>query len=87
MPLFYFHMQYAGQTVQDDEGGHFADLEAARAEAVLAARDMWADAIKAGKNLEMKAFLIADSQNRNLVSVSIFEGLPPRLRSLVGDGQ
>lgn len=64
----------------DPDGSELPDLDAARAEAIGAARHLWAEAILAGRDLPDWSFEIADGQGRLLATVSFGEALPRSLR-------
>jgi hypothetical protein len=80
MGRFYFHLQAADQIVPDDEGAELPDLSAAEHEAILAARELLAEAIKSGRPEAPEAFVIADEEGRALALVPFTEVLPRRLR-------
>jgi hypothetical protein len=69
MGRFYFHLQAGDQIVPDDEGTELPDLSAAEHEAILAARELLAEAIKSGKPEVPEAFVIADEEDRALALV------------------
>ena len=48
MGRFYFHLSAGNEITLDEEGTELPDLSAAKGEAVLAARELLADAIKSG---------------------------------------
>src|ERR1044072_3948817 len=50
MGRFYFHVRMGDELIPDDEGRDLPDLSAALREAQLAARELLADAIKAGQD-------------------------------------
>ena len=62
MGRFYFHLQADDQIVPDDEGVELPDLSAAEHEAILAARELVAEAIKSGRPEVPEAFVIADEE-------------------------
>ncbi len=76
MGRFYFHLQAGDQIVPDDEGTDLPDLSAAEHEAILAARDLLAEAIKSGKKEVPEAFVIADEEGRALALVPLAAVLP-----------
>jgi hypothetical protein len=80
MPRYYFHVQRAQWTALDEEGTCLPNLQAAREEAVASARELLANAIKAGKNQVPDVILIADEDGRKLLLVSTKEAIPPQLR-------
>jgi hypothetical protein len=59
MPKFYLHLCENGHRVQDTEGMDLRDLLEARAEAVAAAREILADAMRNGTLLSSGWFEIA----------------------------
>ncbi|MEP7241165.1 MAG: hypothetical protein ABI697_09805 [Devosia sp.] len=59
-PRFFFHIRDGEGTIEDEEGGDFADLDAARAEARQSARDILADQIREGGELDGQIVVIAD---------------------------
>jgi len=76
MDRFYFHIQTDERLIVDQEGTDLQDASAAKQEALLAARDIVADAIRSGHDVPA-AFVIADSQGRQLEIVP-FEAVLPR---------
>jgi hypothetical protein len=80
MGRFYFHLQADDQMVSDDEGVDLPDLSAAEHEAILAARELVAEAIKSGRPGVPEAFVIADEEGRALAVVPFTTGLPRPLR-------
>ncbi len=89
VPHYFLHVRDGDYLRTDDEGERLRDLEAARAEALAIAREMWAEVLREGEDRDYldAVILITDRQNRELMSVSFVEALPPRLRSrLAGAG-
>lgn len=84
MPRYFLHLRDGGETKRDEEGDQLSDVEAARAEALDSAREMWAEAIREGNGRDYldAVFVITDQQGRELTTVSFLEALPPRLRSV-----
>jgi hypothetical protein len=76
---FYFHLQDGDRVLQDPEGTDLPDVEAARQEAILAARELLIDAIKAGMKKVPKALLIADEEGRTLDVLPLASVLPDSL--------
>ena len=76
MARFYFHLQVGRNLVEDADGTELADVEAARQEAMLAARDLLSDAIRAGRPKVPQAFVIADEAGRKLDVVPLAAVLP-----------
>ncbi len=63
---FYFHLREGGELLTDDEGQDLPDLSAARREAEQAARELLAEAIRAGKEEIPEAFVITDEHGREI---------------------
>ncbi len=80
MGRFYFHLQTGDQIVPDDEGTELPDLSAAEHEAILAARELLAEAIKRSRPEVPQAFVIADEEGRALAIVPFTAVLPRPLR-------
>ena len=80
MARFYFHLQDGGNLVEDADGTELADVDAARQEAILAARDVLSDAIRAGRKKVPQAFVIADEAGRKLDVVPLAAVLPEPLK-------
>ena len=80
MDRFFFHIRTGGQVLVDQEGTWLADADAARQEALTAARHILADAIRSGNEVIPEAFVIADSEGRELESVPLASVLPDRLK-------
>jgi uncharacterized protein DUF6894 len=81
MGHFYFHVRTGDRLTPDEEGADFPDLAAAQREAVLAAREVLADAIMSGKPDVPEAFVIADERGRPLDIVKIATVLPRSLKT------
>ena len=62
-------MRDGAKLVRDDEGSELRDLNAARAEALLAAGEILADRIKAGRTIGHRSFEIVDNAGVVLITV------------------
>ena len=80
MSRFYFHLRSGAEVIADEEGSDWPDVAAARLEAVAAARYILADAIRSGTETIPEAFVIADSEGRELETVHLAVVLPERFR-------
>jgi hypothetical protein len=80
VPRFYLHMKSGAHLIKDEEGVDLPTPDHARAEALQSARELWADAIKAGRDLRADAFVIADEEGKQLIFVPVTEVLPKRPR-------
>jgi hypothetical protein len=81
MERYFLHLKKAGVGIlEDEEGSDLPDLQAARDEALRAARDIVADAIKAGSDLNTEAVIVANGQGRELDRVPLTAVLPKSLQ-------
>ena len=80
MGRFYFHVRTGDRLTPDEEGIEFPDLAAAQHEAVLAAREVLADAIMTGRSEVPEAFVIADERGRPLDIIQIATVLPRSMK-------
>ena len=65
MPHFFFHVRHAnGEISQDPEGQDLPDLEAARAEAINAHREMLGERLLHGGSLNHRRMEIADESGK-----------------------
>ena len=79
MGRFYFHLRSGDRLIADQEGSDLPDVAAARLEALAAARYILADAIRSGSENIPEAFVIADSEGRELDIVPLAAVLPKSL--------
>ena len=70
MPTFHFHVRDGGHLFEDPDGSDLPDLQAARAEALAAAREGVAEHIRAGKAVDGWSLEIADGAGRVLATVT-----------------
>jgi hypothetical protein len=80
MPRFFLHIKDGSELIRDEEGIDVPSAAHARAEALLSARELWAGAIKAGRDVGADAFVIADQDGNQLTFVPLRAALPKRLR-------
>jgi hypothetical protein len=80
MGRFYFHLRQGDQLIRDDEGLDLPDLAAAQHEAVAAARELLAEAVKRGTPSVPDAFVIADEAGRTLGTLPLAAVLPEPLK-------
>ncbi|MEG8055479.1 DUF6894 family protein [Sphingomonas faeni] len=78
MSRFYLHQQIANGIIEDPDGTEAVDLTAAKHEAILAARQLLANAILAGVAPLGTAFRITDEAGHVLMTVPFADALPPR---------
>lgn len=79
MPVFFLHMRGDVGFAEDHEGHQWPTLEAARDEALAAARDQWAHAMITGKNLADRSIEIAEVDGHVLMHVPFTDALPAGL--------
>ena len=76
MGRFYFHIRHGDRLIPDEEGQELPDSSVALREAMLAAREMLAEAIFAGKERVPDALVIADEVGRVVETVPFIAVLP-----------
>ena len=80
MSRFYFHIRSGEHLIEDQDGSDLPDADAARQEALVSARQILADVIKSGNKQSPEAFVIADSEGRELQIVPFASVLPKGLK-------
>ena len=80
MKRYFFNIRDGSAIILDEEGCHLPDDDAAKREALHCARDMLADAIRAGRSRVPEALLIADELGRAVAVVPLVAALPEPLR-------
>jgi hypothetical protein len=75
MPRFFFHARDDDQRFEDPEGTDLPDLDDARAEAVVAARQVAAERMKRGETLDGQSFEICDEAGRTLATVPLADAV------------
>jgi uncharacterized protein DUF6894 len=76
LPRYYLHIRSGDQTALDDEGTDLPDLQAARADALVAARELFAAGIKSARDPLPKSIVIADKAGKELGEVRLKDVLP-----------
>ena len=66
MSRYFFHIRDGERLIEDPEGTDLPDLAAARDEAVLAARFLMSEKVKAGQVLDGQRFEITDEAGQVL---------------------
>ena len=79
MPRFFLHIDDGTLRIEDEEGSELPDLTAARNEALRAARQLWAAAIRDGQDIGMRWFTIAANNGSVIDTVAMDEALPRAL--------
>jgi hypothetical protein len=80
MGRFFFHLRAGDQWIPDEVGEDLPNFSTAQREALRAARELVADAIKAGEPVVPDALVIADETGRALDTVPLTSVLPQSLR-------
>jgi hypothetical protein len=80
MGRFYFQLRNGDKLLPDDDGVDLPDFSAAKREAVLAARELLAEAIRSGRQKVPDAFVIADESGRTLDTILLATLLPAPLK-------
>jgi hypothetical protein len=83
MRTFYFHLKHGEHLIADEEGVTLPDLAAARHEALQAAREILADAIKTGNPNVADAIVVVDEDGRTVDSLRLAAVLPQPLRAMI----
>ena len=86
MPRFFLHLDDGAQRIEDEEGSELLDLAAARDEALGAARQLWAAAILAERDIGAGCFLIAVDDGRVVDTVDMDKALPSGLIDRLASG-
>jgi hypothetical protein len=73
MPRFYFHLWEHGAMSEDPEGQELPDLDRARNEAILAAREIMAEKLAAGRSPDHSRFEIVDETGQTVLTVAFTE--------------
>ena len=82
MKRFYFHIASGSRLIKDEDGIELPSKQSAHAQAVCSTRELVADAIKHGIDLNFDAVIVADEQGKEIARVSTKEVLPKRLLKL-----
>ena len=80
MARYYFHVRTGDTIDPDPDGTDLPDPGTAEKEALAAARELLANAIKRAKDDVPDCFVVADEQGRHLRTIPLGEVLPQRLR-------
>ena len=67
MPLYYFHVINGEETIRDEEGIDLANMDEVREEALQAARQIMAELVLTGKDLDNRRFEIEDDAGETML--------------------
>jgi hypothetical protein len=79
MPRFFLHIDDGTQRIEDEEGSELPDLAAAREEALVAARQLWAAAILRQQDIGTRRILIVGGDGNVTDVVEMDDALPRSL--------
>jgi hypothetical protein len=81
MGRFYFHLRHGDELISDEEGRDLPDVSDALREALLAARELLAEAIRAGNDQIPDVVVIADEAGREVDRIPLAGVLPNPLKA------
>ena len=76
MARYFFSLKMRDRVISDEEGSEFSDLDQACEEAIKAAREIVAEFAFSGKDLDVEAIIITDSEDQSLATLSLEDFLP-----------
>lgn len=71
MPHFFFHILDQGESITDEEGMDFPDIEPAIAEAKHSARDFAAECVRSGEAVDGRTIVVQDSLGKTLLEYAV----------------
>jgi len=81
MARYFFHIKDGNDLIRDEEGTELPGLEEARAKAILAAREILAQAIKTAEpEFRLNAIVVHDEDGGQVIFVPFIEVLPQNFR-------
>jgi hypothetical protein len=80
MARFYINFRNGNEIAKDDEGQDLPGLEEARAAALVSAREILADNVKAGAKNPLQAVIITDESGQEIMTIPAKEVLPEPLK-------
>jgi hypothetical protein len=80
MARFYINFRNGNEIAKDDEGQDLPGLEEARAAALVSAREILADNVKAGAKNPLQAVIITDESGQEIMTIPAKEVLPDPLK-------
>jgi hypothetical protein len=80
MARFYINFRNGNEIAKDDEGQDLPGLEEARAAALVSAREILADNVKAGAKNPLQAVIITDENGQEIMTIPAKEVLPDPLK-------
>jgi hypothetical protein len=80
MPRFYFNFRNGDRLAKDDEGQDLPGLEEAKAVALVAARELLADNVRAAAKNPLLAVIITNEAGQDLMTIPAKDALPEPLK-------
>jgi hypothetical protein len=80
MMRYFLHIEDGLERIVDEEGSELPDLAAAREEALVSARQLWAAAIIEQRDLSERRFLVTNNVGDCLLELPFLDALPIGLR-------
>lgn len=77
MPRYFLHVRHGSSVMEDTDGEEFASLDAARSDALWAAREIMQDLVAQGRRPDDGAVVIADDAGTALATVGFMDALGP----------
>jgi len=68
MPRYFFHIKDEVETIRDEEGIEFHNLDAVRGEAMESAREMMSGEVREGHGPDGRTFVITDEQGQTVLT-------------------
>lgn len=75
MTRYFFHIRDGGIVIEDPDGGEFPNLEEARAQAILSARELLAARLKSGQVLDGQIIEIATAEGAVVAVVPLKDAI------------
>ena len=80
MPRFYFNFRNGDRLAKGDEGQDLPGLEEAKAVALVAARELLADNVRAAAKNPLLAVIITNEAGQDLMTIPAKDALPEPLK-------
>lgn len=77
MPIYYFHIRSPSQFLRDEVGLELSDIDNVRAVAQQGARDIMAEDLRAGREIDHQSFEICDEDGGVVLALNFRDVLPP----------
>jgi hypothetical protein len=75
MTRYFFHIRNGAAFVKDEEGIELPGIEAARKEAIEAAREILADRVRKGVPLDGEKFIVANADHKIVAVIPFMEAI------------